>query len=123
MASIDLRNLTGCQLSEGSTLYLYCSAFVNGNYPLKAGSREEAEDWAHAIKERFAHFNMQDGDDYLDEDGDGIGATLNLPSDMSRRRPTNAISVSSSSDVGEIIDSGDFDIISNLLIVSPPSGR
>ena len=113
MASIDLRNLTGCQLSEGSTLYLYCSAFVNGNYPLKAGSREEAEDWAHAIKERFAHFNMQDGDDYLDEDGDGIGAMLNLPSDMSRRRPTNAISVSSSSDVGEIIDSGDFDIISN----------
>ena len=46
MASIDLRNVSRCQVAEKGIIFLFCAAFRSGVYPLKANSETEAIEWA-----------------------------------------------------------------------------
>ena len=53
MASIDLRNVSRCQVAERGIIFLFCAAFRSGIYPLKAKSEEDAISWAKVINERI----------------------------------------------------------------------
>lgn len=53
MASIDLRNVSRCQVAEKGIIFLFCAAFRSGVYPLKAKTEEDAIEWANVINERI----------------------------------------------------------------------
>ena len=61
MASIDLRNVSRCQIAEKGIIFLFCAAFRSGVYPLKASSEAEAIEWANVINERIV--DSEDGTD------------------------------------------------------------
>ena len=61
MASIDLRNVSRCQVAEKGIIFLFCAAFRSGVYPLKANSETEAIEWANVINERIV--DSEDGTD------------------------------------------------------------
>ena len=53
MASIDIRNVSRCQVAEKSIIFLFCAAFRSGVYPLKAKNDEDAIAWSNVINERI----------------------------------------------------------------------
>ena len=52
MASIDLRNVSRCQVAEKGIIFLFCAAFRSGVYPLKAKTEEDAVSEAIDVAER-----------------------------------------------------------------------
>ena len=61
MASIDLRNVSRCQIAEKGIIFLFCAAFRSGVYPLRAQNEAEAIEWANVINERIV--DSEDGTD------------------------------------------------------------
>ncbi len=98
MASIDLRNVSKCQVAERGIIFLFCAAFRSGVYPLKAKSEEDAISWANVINERI---DSSSSDSFANSfSGKNLTLESSLSQDDDEAYAGRASTISSITDIG-----------------------